>query len=123
MDCQDWDTIRVGTGIARGGAGGVAARSGRGAPAGKRSGNPTGAAIAAKLDAAEAPTRSKMLSAEAIRTIQDYRRANSLTQKQLDQRCAFPANTINLLEARRDAPTIKQLQVLNRVLKTGLTLE
>ena len=117
MDCQDWDTIRVGTGIARGGAGGAAARgrSGRGAPA--------GAAIAAKLDAAEAPTRSKMLSAEAIRTIQDYRRVNNLTQKQLDQRCAFPATTINLLEARRDAPTIKQLQILNRVLKTGLTLE
>lgn len=118
MDCQDWDTIRVGTSVARGGAGG-----GRGGSRGGRGGGGAGAAIAAKLDAADVPTRSKMLSAEAIRTIQDYRRTNSLTQKQLDQRCAFSANTINLLEARRDAPTIKQLQILNRVLKTGLTLE
>lgn len=116
MDCQDWEPVRVISHAPRGGAGGGrGGRGGRGAPA--------GAAIAAKLDAAEAPTRSKMLSADAVRTIQDYRRANSLTQKQLDQRCAFPANTINLLEARRDAPTIKQLQVLNRVLKAGLTLE
>jgi ribosome-binding protein aMBF1 (putative translation factor) len=119
MDCQDWEPVRVISHVAHGGAGGRG-----GSSTSKRSGNPAGAAIAAKLDAAETPTRSKMLSADAIRTIQDYRHANNnMTQKQLDQRCAFPANTINLLEARRDAPTIKQLQVLNRVLKAGLTLE
>ena len=119
MDGQDWEPVRVISHAARGGAGGAGGRGG--SRGGSRGG--AGAAIAAKLDAADAPTRSKMLSAEAIRTIQDYRRTNSLTQKQLDQRCAFPANTINLFEARRDAPTIKQLQILNRVLKAGLTLE
>ena len=81
-----------------------------------------GAAAAAKIEAAEV-VRIKMFTPEAVRAIQDYRRDNSLTQKQLDQRCSFPANTVNLLEARRAGPTSGQLQALNRLMKTGLTLD
>jgi hypothetical protein len=81
-----------------------------------------GAAAAAKIEAADY-VRIKMFSAESLRAIQEYRRVNSLTQKQLDQRCSFPVNTMNLLESRRAGPTSGQLQALNRLLKTGLTLD
>lgn len=81
-----------------------------------------GAAAAAKMDAADY-IRVKMFTPESVRTIQDYRRENSLTQKQLDQRCSFPANTMNLLESRRAGPTAGQLQALNRLMKTGLSLD
>lgn len=80
------------------------------------------ATAAAKMDAAE-HVRVKLLTSESVRIIQDYRRANSLTQKQLDQRCSFPANTLNALESRRAGPTVGQLRDLNRILKTGLTLD
>jgi hypothetical protein len=80
------------------------------------------AAADAKMDAAEI-VRVKLLTPESVRVLQDYRRENSLTQKQLDQRCSFPANTVNLLESRRAGPTVGQLRDLNRLLKTGLTLE
>ncbi len=111
MDGQDWDPIRIGVG-ARG-----ASRPAGGA------GRSTGATVAAKLDAADTPTRSKLLSSAAVRAIQDYRRANSMTQEQLNRACSFPPNTIKNLEARSLAPEIRQLQTLNRILKTGLTLE
>ena len=81
-----------------------------------------GAAAAAKMEAADY-VRVKLFSPESVRAIQEYRRTNSLTQKQLDQRCSFPANTVNLLESRRAGPTSGQLQALNRLLKTGLSLD
>lgn len=114
MDGQGWDPIRIGV-RARGVA--TASRPAGGA------GRSSGATIAAKLDAADTPTRSKLLSTDAVRTIQDYRRTNSMTQEQLNRACSFPPNTIKNLEARALAPEIRQLQTLNRVLKTGLTLE
>ncbi len=80
------------------------------------------AAAAAKMEEAE-HVRVKLLTPDSVRAIQDYRRENSLTQKQLDQRCSFPANTISGLESRRAGPTVGQLRDLNRLLKTGLTLE
>ena len=80
------------------------------------------AAAAAKMDAAE-HVRVKLLTPESVRALQDYRRENSLTQKQLDQRCSFPANTISALESRRAGPTVGQLRDLNHLLKTGLSLD
>lgn len=80
------------------------------------------ATAVAKMDAAE-HVRVKLLTPESVRALQDYRRDNSLTQKQLDQRCSFPANTVNALESRRAGPTVGQLRDLNRLLKTGLSLE
>lgn len=77
----------------------------------------------AKLAAAEDIKKPKVLSRDAVATIQNYRRQNNLTQKQLDQQLSFPPNTINKLEARFISPTSTQLNTLNRVLKTGLTLE
>jgi DNA-binding transcriptional regulator YiaG len=81
-----------------------------------------GAAAAAKMEAADF-VRVKMFTPESVRAIQEYRRDNSLTQKQLDQRCSFPVNTMNLLESRRAGPTSGQLQALNRLMKTGLSLD
>jgi ribosome-binding protein aMBF1 (putative translation factor) len=111
MEHQDWGTVTVGRNV----RGTAAAGAGRARPS-------AGAIAAAKLDDAEA-VRIKVLSADAVRTIQDYRRTHTLSQKQLDQACSFPANTINNLEARRAGPTAGQLQALNRLLKAGLTLE
>lgn len=113
MDCQDWGTISVG----RRAGGSAAGGAGRPRPT-------AGAIAAAKIDDTETvAVRIKVFSVDSVRAIQDYRRAHSLTQKQLDQACSFPANTINLLESRRTGPTAGQLQTLNRLLKTGLTLE
>ena len=81
------------------------------------------AAHMAKLAISDTIIKPRLLSAEAVRTILEYRRAHSLTQKQLDAACAFPANTLNHLESRKVAPTTHQLQTLNRVLKAGLTLD
>lgn len=109
MDCQDWDPVRI------------SVRSGRTTAGG--AGRSSSAAVAAKLETSDVPTRSKMLSTDAVRTIQDYRRTHSMTQEQLNIACQFPVNTIKKLEARTLAPEIRQLQTLNRVLKAGLTLE
>lgn len=67
--------------------------------------------------------RPKMLASESRQELVQRRLAEKLTQQQLDQRCAFPAHTIRDLEANKRAPTPKELQVLNRVLKCGLRLE
>jgi ribosome-binding protein aMBF1 (putative translation factor) len=114
MDGQDWEPVSVGRGVGRR----PAATSG--GAGGSRS---TSSVIAAKLDASNAPTRSKLLSADSVRTIQDYRRGHTMTQEQLNRLCSFPPNTIKKLEGRTGAPEIGQLQTLNRVLKVGLTLE
>lgn len=78
----------------------------------------------AAADAGDAPLKGpRRLSTQSVATLVAWRSTNSLNQKQLDQRCSFPPNTINGLEARRLAPSPGQLQALNRLLKTGLTLE
>jgi ribosome-binding protein aMBF1 (putative translation factor) len=79
-------------------------------------------AAAAKMEDAEI-VRVKLLTSDSVRAIQDYRRENTLTQKQLDQRCSFPVNTVSGLESRRAGPTVGQLRDLNRLLKSGLTIE
>jgi hypothetical protein len=97
----------------------------------KRSGSGSGApvrrdpvaALMSKLADTEIAGKIKVLSAESVQAIVNYRREHNLTQKQMDQQCSFPAHTINNLEAKKTAPTPGQLRELNRLLKTGLTLE
>jgi DNA-binding transcriptional regulator YiaG len=110
MDGQDWEPLKIG---------GAGSGSGAGAGGPKRSAE---AIRQAKLADADGPVHVKVLTPDAVRTIQDYRRQNSLTQKQLDQRLSFPANTVQALESRKAGPSTKQLQVLNQLLKSGLTL-
>lgn len=76
----------------------------------------------AKLDQAEYG-KPKMLSHESKQELVQRRLAEKLTQQQLDQRCSFPPHTVRDLEANKRAPTTKELQTLNRVLKCGLRLE
>jgi len=75
-----------------------------------------------KLENDEIHVKPKMFSHESKQFIIKYRIDNKLSQSDLDARCSFPKNTIQQLEANKRAPTTKELQTLNRILKTGLTL-
>jgi ribosome-binding protein aMBF1 (putative translation factor) len=75
-----------------------------------------------KLENNDIYVKPKMFSQESRNTIVQARIANSLSQSDLDARCSFPKNTIQQLEANKRGPTSKELQTLNRILKTGLTL-
>lgn len=110
MEHQDWDPTTIH---------GKAAQHRAGASAVRR--DPE-AQRQAKLAAATDIAKPKVLSRESIANIQAYRRTNKLTQKQLDQLLSFPPNTINLMEAGHLTPTTAQLNSMNRLLKTGLTL-
>jgi DNA-binding transcriptional regulator YiaG len=83
--------------------------------------NPEGARLR-KLDEAEI-VRVKKLSPESVAALVVWRRENSLTQKQLDQRCSFPANTVNGIEARREGPTDRQLRLLQSTTRLSLSLQ
>jgi DNA-binding transcriptional regulator YiaG len=67
--------------------------------------------------------KPKMLSHESRQELVQRRLAEKLTQQQLDQRCSLPPHTVRDLEANKRAPSTKELQTLNRVLKCGLRLE
>lgn len=67
-------------------------------------------------------TKPKMLTSESRQELLQARLALKLTQQQLDQKCSFPPHTINHLEANKRAPSTRELQMLNRVLKCGLKL-
>jgi DNA-binding XRE family transcriptional regulator len=79
----------------------------------------------AKLDAAEGPTsiRSKVLAVDSVKALQEYRRNNNLTQKQLDQQLSIPSGSINSIESRKAAPSSSQMQTLIRLTGTALKLE
>jgi hypothetical protein len=77
----------------------------------------------AKVADSEIAMMPKMFTPESIQAIVNYRKQNNLTQKQMDNQCSFPSNTINHLEAKKVAPTPHQLNTLNRILKSGLTLQ
>lgn len=81
------------------------------------------AAALAKIEAGEEVKRAKVFTPDAVRAIQDYRRAQTKTQRELDQLCSFPAGTVNGFESRKSGPTQRQLQELSRLLKQDLTLE
>lgn len=68
-------------------------------------------------------TQPKKLASESRQELVQRRLAEKLTQQQLDQRCSFPPHTIRDLEANKRAPTQRELQTLNRILKCGLRLE
>jgi len=90
----------------------------------ERDGNARNAsAHAAKLEAADAPVKPKMLSGESRKLLTATRVALGKTQVQLNQQCAFPPNTIRELEAGHVHPTGAQLNRLNRELRIGLKLE
>ncbi len=112
MQGQDWDPVKI--------------NNPRAAPAAQQGGgqrrNPE-AQRQAKLAAATDIEKIKVLTRDSIAAIVAYRRANNLTQRHLDQQLAFPPNTINRIEARNLTPTTTQLNMMNRVLKTGLRLE
>ncbi len=76
-----------------------------------------------KLENSELPVALKKLSNESIQNIIQLRLAKGWNQAQLNQECRFPVNTIREIEARRMVPNIQQLNILNKVLKTGLTYE
>jgi DNA-binding transcriptional regulator YiaG len=68
-------------------------------------------------------TKPKMLASESRQELVQRRLAEKLTQQQLDQRCSFPPHTVRDLEANKRAPSPRELQTLNRILKCGLRLE
>jgi hypothetical protein len=112
-DHQDWSPIVI---HGKAGTGGASSKTSRGSQ------NPEAARLR-KLEESEAPQRPKVLTPESVATIQTYRREhNNMTQKDFDRLFSWPANTTNLLESRRAAPTPGQLRALNAQLKTGLTL-
>lgn len=74
------------------------------------------------LDAATEVGVLKQLSSESRQAMMAARAANKLTQVELNQRCAFPANTIRDMEAGRLTPNQKQISILQRILKVQLKL-
>jgi ribosome-binding protein aMBF1 (putative translation factor) len=67
--------------------------------------------------------RAKTLSVESRQTMMRLRAEQKWSQRDLDMRCSFPANTIRDLENGKITPSSAQLNTINRVLKTGLKLE
>lgn len=76
----------------------------------------------AKIADSDAPKAPKYLSPESVQLLISKRLEMKKKQTELDQLCAFPPHTIRDLEARKRAPTQKELSTLNRVLKVGLSL-
>lgn len=74
---------------------------------------------ARKLEAMEIG-KPKSLSPESRNEIVQKRVALGKNQVQLNQDCRFPVNTIRDIENGRMCPSISQLNVLNRVLKSSL---
>lgn len=67
--------------------------------------------------------RPKVLSVESRQTMMRLRADQTWSQRDLDMRCSFPAHTIRDLENGKLPPSTTQLNIVNRVLKTGLKLE
>lgn len=111
MDHQDWTTVVVRRHKGRSGAGGSAPASPFRA---------AGAATLRALDHGDEPVRTRSLSSESRNDIIRLRVAQTLSQSDLNARCAFPLHTIRDIEAGKLCPSPAQLNVLNRVLKTTL---
>jgi ribosome-binding protein aMBF1 (putative translation factor) len=115
MDCQDWTPTVLRNGKV------MQARK-----AAEQASRPKVSAEAirlAKLANGEDVKRAKTLSTESRQTMMRLRAEQKWTQRDLDMRCSFPANTIRDLESGKLAPSSGQLNTINRVLKTGLKLE
>lgn len=109
---QDWDPLVIRGASARRSAGTAAAGAGRRGP-------PPATVTYADGEADGTRLRIKLLAPESVRRLQEWRREANLTQRQLDQRCSFPAGTTNKIESRSDGPSAFQLQVLNRLVTGG----
>jgi ribosome-binding protein aMBF1 (putative translation factor) len=81
------------------------------------------AQTASALEKSALPKAPKMLSSLSRTNLIAKRIAAGLNQKQLDQRCSFPAHTINGFESGNLTPSGGQLNILNRLLGTALRLE
>ena len=66
-------------------------------------------------------TKLKMLSGKSRSEMAQARVAKGMTQKQLDQRGQFPANSCNSWEAGKICPSGPQINILHRIL--GIKLE
>lgn len=82
--------------------------------------NPTAQHLA-KIEREEF-VKSKTLSHESRIALQQARLAMKKTQKEVDQLCSFPPNTMSAFESGRSTPNGNQLNTLNRVLKVSLKL-
>ena len=121
MEHQDWTPVVI---HKRSGAVNAAASSTRESGIVEKKGiTKTLGASQYKLENSELPIALKKLSNEAIQNIIQLRLAKGWNQAQLNQECRFPVNSIREIEARRMVPNIQQLNILNKVLKTGLTYE
>lgn len=107
MDCQDWDTVKIKS-IAKK----PVARPSRVA----------GSSTLSHVEADEIPVPTKSLGAESRTAIIRLRTAHTppMTQTDLNRACSFAPHTIRDIEAGKLCPTPKQLDVLNRVLRTNL---
>ena len=77
---------------------------------------------ARNLDAATEVGKLKELTSESRQAMMSARAANKWTQVELNQKCAFPANSIRDMEAGRLTPNQKQVSILQRILKIQLKL-
>ena len=75
-----------------------------------------------KLEDDTVYVKPKKLSNESRNAIVKYRIDNKLSQSDLDSKCGFPIHTIQMFESNKLTPSIGQLQRLNKIMKTGLTL-
>lgn len=115
MDCQDWNPVVLRN---------TKARQDRAAAEQAAKPKMTAEAIRlAKLANDEEVKRPKILSKESRQAMMQLRAAQKWTQRDLDMRCSFPANTVRDIEAGKVSPSAGQLSRLNQILKTGLKLE
>jgi len=110
MDHQNWEPVILRS------AGAVSLSA-------KKNSGPTlseAAQSARKLENSEV-AKLKMLTGKSRSEMAQARVAKGLTQKQLDQRGQFPANSCNLWEAGKVCPSGPQINILHRLL--GIKLE
>lgn len=112
MDDQDWTTVV----LKKKGSSHASRQSESRTPISQQ------AALMRKLDT-ETPVRLKTLSASSRQAIVQARIGLTWNQSQLNNSCAFPANTIRDIESGKVIPTATQLNALSRVLKISLKLE
>ena len=110
MDHQDWNPVIV------------RSKTAVTAVAKKNSGpNVSDAVHAARKIENSDVGKLKMLTGKSRSEMAQARVAKGLTQKQLDQRGQFPANSCNLWESGKVCPSGAQINILHRIL--GIKLE
>jgi len=111
MDGQDWTVVTVKhRGQAKAGASSHAASA-------------PGSAQLRVLSQADDIIKPRQLTHAGRTEIIQKRAAMNMTQVQLNQQCRFPTNTMREIEAGRAQPTIQQLSMLNRVLKSAVKFD